>query len=207
MSTSVIEELTPYMLPEKRPYAHYEQILIQKVQHFYLTGIINEPAEYIDMIHKISMATSDEIIYIHLNLLGGNLATGMQIINAMKTSFAKIVCSLDGEAYSLGSLIFLAADEFIIHDNSLMMIHNYQGGVYGSGHEQVQELEATVEWFNTLASDYYIPFLSKKELKAILKGVPMWLQAEQIRTRLGKMIAKKTKKLEKAEAKAAVENE
>jgi len=178
---------------EIKAYEYYEQTLVSKIQHYYLSGYIDIPALYVDMIHKIRLASSDETVIIHLNTQGGDLSTGIQLINAMKYSEAHIVCSLEGEAYSLGSLIFLAADEFLIHDHSTMMIHNFSGGIYGKGNEQVQQLEATIKWFNTLTRDYYIPFITEAELVDILKGEDLWLQADDIRKRLNKMVKMMTK--------------
>lgn len=180
--------------PEVKPYEHYEQMLVSRIQHFYLSGCIDAPTSYINMIHKIHTAGPDETILIHLNTQGGDLATGLQLINAMKSSNAHVICSLEGEAYSLGSLIFLAADEFLIHDNSIMMIHNFSGGgMGGKGNEQQQQLAATIKWFNLLAHDYYLPFLSDTELNDILKGGDLWLQATDIRKRLIRMIKTKQK--------------
>lgn len=184
---------------ETKAYGYYEQLVTRKITHFYISGVIGDPIEYIDMIHKVSNALADETIILHINTVGGNLATGVQIINAMKYSQAHIACSLEGEAHSLGSLIFLAADEFLTHDNAIMMIHNYSGGVFGKGNEQVSELEATVKWFNQLAADIYIPFLSESELANILKGEDKWLLGDEIRKRLNKMIKTIQKEMKDAE--------
>ncbi len=173
---------------EIKPYAYYEQQFAQKTHHYYLSGYIESPAAYVDMIHKIRTAGLDEIIIIHLNTPGGDLSTGVQLINAIKYSDAHVICSLEGEACSLGSLIFLAGDEFLTHDNSIMMIHNYSGGTYGKGNEQVLELAATIKWFNSLAHSYYVPFISEDELVSVLKGEDLWLQSDDIRKRLVRMV-------------------
>ncbi len=185
MQTDEIKEPTEL---EIKPYEYFEEVLVKKIQHYYLTGYIDMPALYVKMIYGISNAYVDDTIIIHLNTSGGNLSTGIQLINAMKSSEAHIICSLEGEAISLGSLIFLAADEFHIHDNSTMMIHNFSGGIYGKGNEQVSQLEATIKWFNTLARDYYLPFISENELIDVLKGEDLWLQTDDIRKRLNKMV-------------------
>lgn len=171
-----------------RLYTHYEQQVIRKVQHFYITGPIDDPSNYIDMIHKIQTATPDDIIYIHLNTSGGQLMTGAQIINAMQSTHAHVIASIEAEAFSLGTLIFLAADEFVVHDNCLMMIHNFSGAVWGKGHEQAAQLDATMKWFNNFARKLYIPFLSEDEFDRILKGEDIYLQSEDIRKRLSKMV-------------------
>ncbi len=182
---------------EIKPFSHYEQTLTQKIHHFYLLSYIEEPSNYVDMIHKFHVAGPDETIVIHLNTPGGDLMTGIQLINSMQSTQARVVCSLEGEACSLGSLIFLAADEFLVHDNSLMMIHNFSGGIYGKGNEQVSQLEATIKWFNNIAKKYYLPFITEDELNDVLKGEDLWLQAEDIRKRLNKMIKEKQKELKK----------
>ncbi len=173
---------------EIKGFVYYEQILIKKIQHYYLTGDICAAGAYIDMIHKIRIAPADETIIMHLNTTGGDLSAGLQIVNAMKYSQAHIVASLEGEAFSLGSLIFLAADEFLIHDNSIMMIHNFSGGSYGKGNEQVAYIEATSKWFKQLAQDYYVPFITEKELAEVLKDNDIYLQTDDIRKRVVKMV-------------------
>ena len=180
-----------------KPFEYFEQNLSSKVHHFYLSGIILEPAAYVKMIHTINIAAPQDTIYIHLNTPGGYLHTGIQIVNAMKNSEATVVCSLEGEAKSLGSLIFLAADQFIVHDNSLMLIHNFSGGIYGKGKEAEMEMIASLEWFSDIGDKYYIPFLSKKEFESVVNDSDFWLHAPDIRSRLDKMVKAKDKELKK----------
>jgi ATP-dependent Clp protease protease subunit len=169
-------------------YGFYKETLIQRIYHFYLNDIIGDPDQYTDMIHIIRTAQESDTVFIHLNTPGGVLTTGVQIINAMQITDAHVICSLEGECASLGTIIFLSADEFVVHDNSLFMIHNFSGGVFGKGNEQMAQVEAMVKWFNSLAKRIYVPFLSEQELDKILKGEDLWLQAEDIRRRLTKML-------------------
>jgi ATP-dependent protease ClpP protease subunit len=173
---------------ENSPYLFYEQTLVRRIFHFYLSTIIQEPQKYIDMIHRIHIAGPDDIIHIHLNTIGGMLNTGVQIINAMQSSKAHTIVSIEADCYSLGTLIFLAADEYVVHDNCLIMLHNFSGGVSGKGHEQFAQLEATQLWFTSLAKKLYIPFISSEEFERILKGEDVWLHAEEIRERLSNMV-------------------
>ncbi len=173
---------------EVKPYTHYEQTISRRVQHYYLSCPIEKPDHYVDMIHKIQTAGSDEMIFIHLNTPGGHLDTGVQIINAMQSSSSHITVSIEGNCHSLGTLIFLAADEFIVHDNCLMMIHNFSGGVFGKGNEQQSQLEAQIKWFNALSKKLYVPFLSSSEFDRIVRGEDIWLQSDEIRHRLEKMV-------------------
>jgi|SRR5271157_490825 len=185
---------------ELKPYTHYEQIVSRRIQHYYLSSAIEEPEKYVDMIHRIQTASADEIVYVHLNTPGGHLDTGVQIINTIQSSQAHIIVSIEGNCHSLGTLIFLAADEFIVHDNCLMMIHNFSGGTFGKGNEQQSQLEAQIKWFNTLARKLYVPFLSADEYERIVRGEDIWLQSDEIRKRLDRMV--KTMKKEQKSTKA-----
>lgn len=170
------------------PYQYYEQQIISKIHHFYISETIVEPNQYIDMIHHIRSGSPTDIVHIHLNTPGGNLDTGVQLINAIQTSESHVICSLEAKAHSLGSLIFLAADEFVVHDNSMMMFHNFSGTTGGKGHEQMAEITATIEWFNTISEQLCVPFLSDDEFNRLIKGEDLYFHSNEIRVRLEKMV-------------------
>lgn len=170
-----------------QPYEYYEQVMVQRVHHFYLSLDIGPAALYTDMIHGIRMASEGEIIVMHLNMQGGNLGTGVQIINAIESSQAHVICSVEGEAHSLGTLIFLSGDEFVVHNNSMMMFHNFSSVVSGKGHEQKSRLEATTAWFTEMARKKYIPFLSEEEFQDMLDGKDLWMQSDEIRNRVKRL--------------------
>jgi ATP-dependent protease ClpP protease subunit len=173
---------------KKKPFQQYEQQFTAQHVHFYLSEEIAEPDAYADMIHRINVASPADVIFIHLNTPGGNLATGIQIINAMQNSQAKVVTVLESMAYSLGTLIFLAGDEMVVNDHCMMMFHNFKGGILGKGQELVAQLEATVKWFAALSRKIYVPFLTEDEFDRIIRGEDLWMQSPEIRKRLDRMI-------------------
>lgn len=171
-----------------KPFKYYDTPTGQRIHHFYISEAVDEPSKYIDMIHRIKTAGPNDAIYIYLNTPGGRIDTGIQIINAMQSSQAHVVAVLEGEVCSLGTLIFLSADEFIVHDHCMFMIHNYSGGTYGKGHEQVAQLEATTREWGKFAHSIYVPFLSEAELDRVIKGDDLWMGSDEVRTRIQKMI-------------------
>lgn len=185
------DEDTPKRDPnghKKRPFHAYEQTFTAQHVHFYISDEIEAPEDYADMIHRINVATPSDVIFIHLNTPGGRLDTGIQIINAMQNSQAKIVTVLESMAFSLGTLIFLAGDEMVVNDHCMMMFHNFRGGVVGKGQELAAQLEATIKWFSALARKLYIPFLTESEFDRIIKGEDIWMHSAEIRRRLEKMV-------------------
>jgi ATP-dependent protease ClpP protease subunit len=175
------------MRPVKKPYKHYEHTLAQQHVHFYLSEDVGAPNEYTDMIHRINVAGENDTIFIHLNTPGGRLDTGVQIINAMQNTAATVVTILEAEAFSLGTLIFLAGHELVVNDHCMIMFHNFKGGVSGKGHEQLAQLGATVKWFTAIAREIYIPFLTEEEFEGIIEGKDLWMHSAEIRARIQKM--------------------
>jgi len=179
----------PVLEMKRKPYKQYNQIFTASHYHFYLSESIGAPADYVDMVHTIMCANESDTIFIHLNTPGGQLETGIQIINAIQNTAARVVTILESTAYSMGSLIFLAGDEMIVNDNCMMMFHNFNGGFVGKGNELTSELEATVKWYATLAKNLYVPFLTEDELSRITRGEDMWMQSPEIRQRLENMVS------------------
>lgn len=199
-----LEQLS--LLPlDKKPYREFTEIVTAQVTHYYISESIGEPSEYVDIIHRLNTAAEGDVVYFHLNTPGGMLDTGVQMISAMKTTEAHVVTILEGSAFSLGTLIFLAGHEMIVHDHALMMFHNFSSGLCGKGNEMALELQATIEWFASLAQEYYVPFLTEDEVETIKRGQDKWMHAPEIRTRLDNMIAIQAAELEAQEAEAISE--
>lgn len=183
-------------------FRHYEASKLGKVHHFYISGHIQDPPYYIDMIHRIRTASVVDHVYIHLNTPGGNAFTGVQIMGAIQASEAHIVTSMEGQVASLGSMIFLCGHEYVVYDHSLMLIHNHSGGQQGKGHEYLAQAIATTKLFEKTIQQIYKFFLTDEEIQLVLDGKDYWFDSDEVRKRLKKMVSG----LNKAE-KEAIKNE
>lgn len=69
---------------------------------------------------------SDNIgqVNIFINSYGGEVKEGLAIYNALKRHKAKVVTVCDGFACSAASVVFMAGDERVMSNASLLMIHN-----------------------------------------------------------------------------------
>jgi len=70
------------------------------------------------------LASEVETINVHINSYGGEVAEGLAIYNMLRNHNAKVVTYCDGFACSIASVIFMAGDERIMNNASLLMIHN-----------------------------------------------------------------------------------
>ncbi len=65
-----------------------------------------------------------EVINVHINSYGGEVAEGLAIHNLLRNHKAKVRAIVDGFACSIASVIFMAGDERIMNNASLLMVHN-----------------------------------------------------------------------------------
>ena len=77
----------------------------------------------------------DTPINLRINCIGGDVFDGMAIYNIIKKRNAKTTAYIEGIAASMGSVVALAADEVIMAENSLFMIHNAWGGAMGEAED------------------------------------------------------------------------
>jgi ATP-dependent protease ClpP protease subunit len=167
---------------------------------YYLCGEILEPQHYTEMFYTLRTAAHSDLIYLHLNSSGGDFNTGLQIINNIIASEARVITILEARAYSMAALIFLAGDKLIVHDNCQLMFHIYSGYFSGKGNEQQAEVIAVGKWFEKVMARICIPFLSEAEIGRILKGADLWMDSDEISHRLMRMqrAQDKGKRAEKA---------
>lgn len=173
---------------EEKTFGYFEQVVPVKVHHFYIYDAVGAPERYIEMVHRIRTAGPGEHIYIYLNTPGGRLDSTIQIVNAMRSTQAKITTVVEAEAHSAGTMLFLSADEFVINDNCYMLFHNFSGGAVGKGNEIKAQVEATDSWFRKLVHDVYRFFMTGDEIERMLKGEDFWFDSAEVRRRLEVMV-------------------
>jgi len=190
------DEGTPF-----RGLIRYEQQLPVRQVSYYLCGEIREPQYYTELFYTLRTSTETDLVYIHLNSSGGDFNTGLQIINNIMASNARVVTILEARAYSMAALIFLCGDELIVHDNCQLMFHIYSGIFAGKGNEQQAEVIAVGSWFEKVMSRLCSPFLTATEIGNILKGSDVWMDSDEIRRRLQRLQKAKTAPRPKKKAK------
>lgn len=65
-----------------------------------------------------------DTIHVHINSYGGEVAEGLAIYNMLRQHKAKVITYCDGFACSIASVVFMAGDERIMNNASLLFIHN-----------------------------------------------------------------------------------
>ena len=96
----------------------------------------------------------DKPINLRINSLGGDVFNGMAIYNVIKKRESKTTVYVEGIAASIATIIALGADEVIMSENSLFMIHNAWGGTMGNSKDMRKSADTLDKISNELTEIY-----------------------------------------------------
>jgi len=121
----------------------------------------------------------DKPINLRINSLGGDVFDGMAIYNVIKKREKKTTVYIEGIAASIATIVALGADEVIMSENSLFMIHNAWGGSMGNASD-LRKTAETLEKISGELTDIYV----KKTGLAVERITEMmeeetWLNADE----------------------------
>lgn len=138
-----------------------------------------------------------DAINVYINSYGGEVAEGLAIYNALKRHKAKVKTVCDGFACSIASVIFMAGDERVMNEASLLMIHNawtFAEGNAAALRKQADDLEkitqASVEAYKAHSA------LEEAEIKALMDA-ETWITPDEA---ISYGFATSSEKTEKAKA-------
>lgn len=122
-----------------------------------------------------------EVINVHINSYGGEVAEGLAIYNMLRNHKAKVRTYCDGFACSIASVIFMAGDERIMNAASLLMVHNAWMRVAGNAEElrkNADDLDkitqASIEVYKSRAN------ITEDEIKELLDNETWILPSEAL---------------------------
>ena len=146
-----------------------------------------EPSTWRNEINAIRSAGASDEVHLHINNGGGDPAVACAIIKAMLECPAEITGHLTHSCASAATLPFLACDKWVVADNAEFMAHTATVGYEckaNNFHEYSLFLTKSVR---KLLTKYYTGFFSEDEIESLLKGSDIYLDAEEVSTRLGNL--------------------
>ena len=125
------------------------------------------------------MPKSVQHINVHINSYGGEVAEGLAIYNVLKSHPAQVTTFCEGFACSIASVVFMAGDERIMRESSMLMIHNpsnYARGTSDELRKAADDLDAIRE--TSIAAYMSHATCSREELIALMDA-ETWLTPER----------------------------
>ena len=133
-----------------------------------------------DFVKEFAAIDADEIT-VRINSYGGSVTDGTAIYNAIKRHPASVTISIDGAAYSVASLIAMAADKREIADNAMLMIHAPWSLAVGNSADMRATADVLDKYAASMASSYMqASGQSHDAIMALLTdGQDHWYSAEE----------------------------
>lgn len=101
-------------------------------------------------------------ITVGINSYGGDISEGLAIYNALKRHSAKVVTRCDGFACSIASVVFMAGDERVMSDPSMLMIHN--GWTFAAGNaKELRKAADDIEKLTEASVQIYLQSVNVEE--------------------------------------------
>ena len=127
-----------------------------------------------------AMNDVDEI-NVYIKSYGGEVAEGIAIYNALRRNKAKVRTICDGFACSIASVIFMAGDERVMNEASMLMIHNAWTCAEGNA-AQLRKLAEDLEKITQLSVEAYKAHssLTEEEITALMDAETWILPSEAV---------------------------
>lgn len=118
-------------------------------------------------------------ITVGINSYGGDISEGLAIYNALKRHRAKVVTRCDGFACSIASVVFMAGDERVMSDPSMLMIHNGWTCAVGNAKE-LRKAADDIEKLTEASVQIYLQSVSveEPELRRLMDE-ETWIAADE----------------------------
>jgi ATP-dependent protease ClpP protease subunit len=91
---------------------------------------------------KASLSSLEGVseLHVHIHSIGGHVTEGLAMFDELRSFKSKLVTYNDGIAASMGSVLFMAGDERVMAENSVIIIHNPYGMSFGEVKDHQQTI-------------------------------------------------------------------
>lgn len=120
-------------------------------------------------------------INLYVNSPGGSVFEGIAIANMLKRHKAKVIGHVDALAASIASNIIASCDEVRMPANSMLMIHNAMGGIFGNAKE-LRKYADDLERINGVQVETYMAKVGDKTTEENIRALmddETWISAKE----------------------------
>ena len=167
---------------EHRADLHISGDITRGVQFWGMTFKGENDVDYNDVAEALADLPDDITeIGVHINSYGGEVAEGVAIYNALRSHSAKVTTVCEGFACSIASVVFMAGDERVMRDSSLLMLHNASMWAAGDANDHrkaADDLDVITELSKTAYLNHAKGDLTREKLTEIMDA-ETWVTPEE----------------------------
>ena len=156
----------------------------------------NHPSYYDEVVSLLLSADEVDSAVFVINNFGGSVDALNSILNALAVTKATVTGFLVGQGCSCASVLFLACHNWIVGDNTTLMIHEQSFFVGGKASETKKQHEHYQIQNDRFIREVYRDFLNSDEIESCLRGEDYYFEDFEIRERLQHREEMKSKKLQ-----------
>lgn len=150
--------------------------------------LVVSPNYYRFEIEALQVAEPTTPVEITVNSDGGDLATGIEMVNEIIKCKAPVKGVLRSNCHSCGSIIFLACDSHEVGVASEMLLHSGSGGVGGTPAQAEARAKSYKRQVRALFETVYKGFITPEELDLMIEHDKEYIfSSEEIVERLERM--------------------
>lgn len=161
---------------------HISGNITKGFRFFGMTTKADTDVEYNDVVEALKDLPEDvSEITVHINSYGGEVAEGVAIYNALRSSKAEVTTVCEGFACSVASVIFMAGKRRVMRDSSLLMLHNASMPTNGDANahrKAAEDLDVITELSKTAYLKHATESLTSEKLDEIMDA-ETWVTPEQ----------------------------
>jgi ATP-dependent protease ClpP protease subunit len=121
-------------------------------------------------------------IKMNVSSLGGDVNDALVIYNLLKTHPAKVEANIMGFTASSGTIIAMGADEVIMDESAMFLVHNAWTGVIGNQHDLREVADNLEQIDNKLIQIYKDKTSKRKDTIGNLMKEERWLDADEAKS-------------------------
>lgn len=152
-----------------------------------ITDDFDDAKSFDEVVALLANSTEDDEITWNIVSRGGYINSLEMLLGWKQMCVAKQIHVLTSEAASCATAFFLSpADQYLVFDTASFMIHESSYGSGGTASNVRRHTQHVDKKNDKFVRDTYKGFLSEDEIEDVLKGVEVYLDADQIRERLSR---------------------
>lgn len=163
------------------------EVAAQPTSHVYrvaLDEVFEHSSQFAQLVELLEGANESDVFQIRLHTPGGSLDSVYPLISAMKNTEGFIHLHVDSSVASAGTLLMMCAHMVTFNEYVSIMFHNVQYTSYGHGGNVEAQTKHYTQTHEKLIRDLYKDFLDNDEIQKLFYGQEIWMQPEDVYSRL-----------------------